>query len=276
MKPIVLPLALLLLSLSSAPAQEGLEKLRASFATLQQEAFAPQDSIDAKYEAQLDAMAKKAQDDANLDLVLQVREQKARNLSRAVSVAPAPIKDSQLRKLREVYDTQSAKLRQDRNKFLERINAGYLRDLSKYRDSSTKEGRIDDAVKADAEIKLIEKEIADEKATANSAASSKSEPDSKDLAAQITGEWQYSYNGRAYRRIYLSDGRIELWLDGSRDGSYLSDLRWKAEKRGIVNGAWVYKGEKEIARLKLSKAGLSLEDSGNVMSKVTPDKLWKK
>jgi hypothetical protein len=263
-------------------AQNELDQLRTSFADARQATFAPQVELDAKYEAQLDALSKKAQDSANLPLVVEIREEKARFRNEtATGAAKDRINDPQLSKVREVYVTASSKLREERSKSWDTLYSGYAKKLTVLRDVSTKAGRIDEALKADEEIKRIEKEIA---ALAASAPASKKPTgaDANDhpasLGDEIVGEWQYRDNGRTWRRIFGPDGKVELWLEGNRDGAWLSDLHWKAEKRGIVTGAWIYKGEKEVTRLKLKDGGKVMKwEGGPEMVKVgEPKDFWKK
>jgi len=278
-----IPGFLLLLSCTAfSLAQSELDQLRTSFTDARQATFSPQRELDTKYEAQLDALVKKAQDAANLPLVLEIREEKERfRKEPATDKAEDRITDPQLAKLREVYATQSKKFGDERTKSWAALYTGYSKKLAAFRDASTKAGRIEEALKADEEIKRIEKEIA---ALAVSEPSNKKPTgaDANDQPAtvgdDVVGEWQYQNNGRTYRRIFTQDGKIELWLEGNRDGYYLSELNWKAEKRGIVTGAWIYKGEKEVTRLKFREGGRVMKwEGGPEMVKVAEAKdFWKK
>jgi len=278
----ILGVFLLLSCATLSIAQSEWDQLRTSFSDAKQAILTPQLELDAKYEAQLDALSKKAQDGANLPLVVEIRDEKARfRKEPATSAVDDRITDPQLAKLREVYVTQSKKLGDERTKGWEALYSGYAKKLAAFRDASTKAGRIEDALKADEEIKRIEKEIT-ALAAAESVGKKPTGADANDqpatLGDEIVGEWQYQNNGRTYRRIFTQDGKIELWLEGNRDGYYLSELNWKAEKKGIVTGAWIYKGEKEVTRLKLRDAGKVMKwEGGPEMVKVAEAKdLWKK
>lgn len=103
-----------------------------------------------------------------------------------------------------------------------------------------------------------------------------------DLKSQLAGEWEYRFNDRLWRRRFNEDGTIELWLEGKRDGTWLSDLRWKVRKQGDKQAAEVFRGEEKIAVLKWKGGGkeLNWEDQpkkgGPHMTRVIAEDFWKR
>ena len=101
------------------------------------------------------------------------------------------------------------------------------------------------------------------------------------LVAKIVGEWEYRYNDRLWRRRFNPDGTIELWLEGKRDGTWLSDLRWKRVlTRGRKPTVGIFKGEERIAVLKLKDGAKELlwqdlpEKGGPKMQRIAPENFW--
>ncbi len=103
------------------------------------------------------------------------------------------------------------------------------------------------------------------------------------LESKIIGEWEYHYNDRLWRRRFQPDGTIELWLEGHRDGSWLSDLRWKREwVPGKKPAIGIFKGDEKIAVIKLKGGGgelgwQDLPKNGNFkMIRIAPENFWAK
>lgn len=103
-----------------------------------------------------------------------------------------------------------------------------------------------------------------------------------ELKSQLASEWEYRYNNEVWRRYFNQDGTIELWRGGKRDGTWLSDLRWKVRKVGDNYRAEIFKGDEKIADLKPRAGGkeLNWEDypkkGGPHMTRVATEDFWRR
>jgi hypothetical protein len=120
------------------------------------------------------------------------------------------------------YERDLKRLREFHREAIERavepVNKRYFQELETLLKRATFDGDLDTAL-------LIQKEM-QRIAPAQSG------------AAGFVGEWEYQENGKTYRRIILSDGKVELWRNGQNwkkdsDSYWWEGFTWRKAGKAI-------------------------------------------
>ncbi len=110
--------------------------------------------FEARYEAELEKLQKKAQEESNLELVLAVRAEKENYRKKSEKSPHAP-----LAQLQAIYVREMARLEGERRKTLGGLVSGYHKGLVGLQAELTRAGKIDEALSVQAEVNAVAVEL---------------------------------------------------------------------------------------------------------------------
>ncbi len=140
-----------------AAPKEGnrLGTLKSQFEELKADAFSAQKKFEDRYLGELKKLEEKALEEANLELVLAVREE-AKGFRTREAVTEKPSHHGELARLQNIYDSENARIGQERDEKIATLVMGYRKQLADLRIELTKAGDVDAAVEVQREEQALE------------------------------------------------------------------------------------------------------------------------
>ncbi len=216
--------ALTFLLAHSLPAEEPVDVLRAQVEELKSDLDRPLGDLNLRYEEQLLALKEQAQQSGDLDLALATSDE----LTSYKTQGSKPAADPKLKRLQEIYASETARLGKIRAEKHIELLKGYRGRLDAATTSLTKAGDLESALTYRQEVVSVDAEIAALTAlaatqTASAQPAKEPEPEKEEGPKFAPGVYQMG-EGFGPTMTFYDNGRYDARFFGSG--------RWKANSPG--------------------------------------------